>query len=701
MIFCAYRPEVVIATLSPKLDVLIDMMMMFDPNPQEKKVDQRVASADDGLRNLPSYDGLRKSSYRLKEVAQQVISSASTNHPDESTQQVFSTTGSEYGVPFSNDLVARVRGWNLETFLEEKEDELQSTPSSRQKRETMGSERQPQTLNDIEAEFVDGSDSEGDIAIEIFQVLGDTGSAHFEHKNYKDASRFLRRALDAASSKSNKLTHSLRLKLGVSLYELEEPQESKEVLLDLVRSYEADPGILEPLNVLLASHILARIYTALNQLDNAEIYCKRAILGRRRMLGKTHHEYFESVSLLVSIYEAKDEPELAFAYQAMLLQDSKVDSNLWLNPRDRSSSMKLPVKPLPNKPESASQLSLNLTEARPQATSTPAKAENAVGTTQEGTEKPLYSDKYSKPPGPEQLKSSFLAFTPQTSKQVAITSLREAGWEITSASCDLKEAMFWACRVGNLPAVKILGPLVKNINKSDKGARGLTALHYASQGDCERLVPLLLKYGANIEICAKGKVTPLMTAVDYHRPDRIRELMAGGANLYSQKDRALRVAVGHKIICSMAVLLEFVDWDKCYAGLRGVNLVDHACRIGTLEMVQLLAEKGANLEFKHTCCYSPLFEATEGNFIEVVKFLLDEGVNVNSRCPQGTPLKSAARNGRLDLVRLLLDRGADPDLYDSGKTALAKAIKYGHTEVAELLIERGGTMRQKRKDRKY
>ncbi|MBS9530005.1 ankyrin repeat domain-containing protein [Wolbachia endosymbiont of Rhagoletis cerasi] len=51
-----------------------------------------------------------------------------------------------------------------------------------------------------------------------------------------------------------------------------------------------------------------------------------------------------------------------------------------------------------------------------------------------------------------------------------------------------------------------------------------------------------------------------------------------------------------------------------------------------------------------------LYDAAEKGCLEVVKFLLDEGVDINT----SLALLSAADSGQLEVVKLLLERGADP-----------------------------------------
>lgn len=58
--------------------------------------------------------------------------------------------------------------------------------------------------------------------------------------------------------------------------------------------------------ILHASHCLAQVYMCKRNFDAAQDYCQKAIVGRRRILGKQHPDYYGSLNLLAYIYKAKD-----------------------------------------------------------------------------------------------------------------------------------------------------------------------------------------------------------------------------------------------------------------------------------------------------------------------------------------------------------------------------------------------------------
>src|SRR5213078_1423026 len=65
-------------------------------------------------------------------------------------------------------------------------------------------------------------------------------------------------------------------------------------------------------------HILGKICFSLKQFKAAEEWCLIAVQGRQQTLGERHHEFYESVNLLVNISQAKGSHVEAGAYRAIL-----------------------------------------------------------------------------------------------------------------------------------------------------------------------------------------------------------------------------------------------------------------------------------------------------------------------------------------------------------------------------------------------
>ncbi len=110
---------------------------------------------------------------------------------------------------------------------------------------------------------------------------------------------------------------------------------------------------------------------------------------------------------------------------------------------------------------------------------------------------------------------------------------------------------------------------------------------------------------------------------------------------------------------------------------------------GHTEVVNLLLEKGANIEAKNKFGYTALHLAAYFGELEVATALIEKEENkkeVNQN--QKTPLHLAAQEGHAAIVNLLLEKGANIEAEDKyGKTPLHLATFRGHTEVVSALKE--------------
>jgi len=94
-----------------------------------------------------------------------------------------------------------------------------------------------------------------------------------------------------------------------------------------------------------------------------------------------------------------------------------------------------------------------------------------------------------------------------------------------------------------------------------------------------------------------------------------------------------------------------------------------------------------------------LYEASFRGHSQMVEMLLDRGADVNARTNEGaTSLYVAAQNGHLETVRILLANGADIETGFKSRTPLHIAAQNGHPQVVQLLIENGADISAKTRD---
>jgi len=116
-----------------------------------------------------------------------------------------------------------------------------------------------------------------------------------------------------------------------------------------------------------------------------------------------------------------------------------------------------------------------------------------------------------------------------------------------------------------------------------------------------------------------------------------------------------------------------------------------AARLGRVNVVRLLLEKGANVDARNDWGVTPLHQAATEGRVGVVRLLLEKGADVDARASFGvTPLLFAASRGHVDVVRLLLEKGADVNAREVvfGHTPLDMARRGDHRDIVALLERR-------------
>nr|CAB3227749.1 caskin-1-like [Phallusia mammillata] len=247
---------------------------------------------------------------------------------------------------------------------------------------------------------------------------------------------------------------------------------------------------------------------------------------------------------------------------------------------------------------------------------------------------------------------------------------------------------------------KILGS--KKINVNYQNNEGTTALHQAALVGSSDIMCLLLDSRAQIDIQDRKGNTPLHYCAWQGKSEQVATLLQCGANHSLKASNGitplhLASQYGHITACKM--LLQY-GADPIKQNLHGHTCLDLACEFGRLEVVELLlnCQFGLKLiepylnyshenEYSHTT--SPLHLAAKNGHGNVIRALLQAGMNINWRCPSGTCLHEAVTHGKLDVVQLLVDCGIDTSITNTqGQTALdiVKGLPQTHPTIDMMKI---------------
>lgn len=243
----------------------------------------------------------------------------------------------------------------------------------------------------------------------------------------------------------------------------------------------------------------------------------------------------------------------------------------------------------------------------------------------------------------ERVPVSIAAFNGHTE---LVKYLYEKGADINQTTLLCSGALAEASRNGYLELVKFLYPL------STKGIRQ-RALGVAVEHNHQKVVHYLLKKGVDVNAIIPqvlGMETPLGLAAQEGRVDMIRFLIQKGAVFPKEpKLETYLERVFHKI----------------------KNIICNPFRFPT-------SVNEADL-------YNPLNNALLYGKEDAARFLIKQGVRINSKTPTLTPLVQAIIGGNLNCVKLVVEAGADLFLGNSPEAILDVARKNKNQEIIDYI----------------
>ena len=132
------------------------------------------------------------------------------------------------------------------------------------------------------------------------------------------------------------------------------------------------------------------------------------------------------------------------------------------------------------------------------------------------------------------------------------------------------------------------------------------------------------------------------------------------------------------------------DTAASLAGDREFNLIQAADK-GQMEIIKFLVERGVDVDATTVDGVTPLMYASQNGNLEIMEYLIGKGADVNATPFNNvTPLIGAVRTGHYKAAEMLLKAGAKVDAKDElDLTSLMHASAYDYPEIADLLIEKG------------
>ncbi len=187
-------------------------------------------------------------------------------------------------------------------------------------------------------------------------------------------------------------------------------------------------------------------------------------------------------------------------------------------------------------------------------------------------------------------------------------------------------------------------------------------------------VKRLLAAGIHPDAISAGYATPLTHAARMGRNDIAKLLVESGANLRAFTDDGclLFSAAGSGMNWLIEACIEAGE-KVDHQNISGVTALICAAHTGQIETMQLLVERGANINHaEHRFGNTPLHAAIGNGHENAVQWLVEQGADLNAEFKKpgigmATPLMNAVANVESAIVKMLIAAGANVCAGESGK----------------------------------
>ncbi len=223
------------------------------------------------------------------------------------------------------------------------------------------------------------------------------------------------------------------------------------------------------------------------------------------------------------------------------------------------------------------------------------------------------------------------------------------------------------------------------------GCASLNTLNKAVDRGSVTKVTALLDAGADVNELQPLYGTPLQIAVKNGDTQMAKLLIERGADVKQtfyvnhSSESILGLAVS-KMDSEMVQLLIGAGADINKSSFLHISILARFAGEGDLDTVRFLLANGANIKLGY-----PVRLAARGNHLEVARFLIDKGANVNCPPKYGlyglSTIEQAVISESNDMVSLILSVGADTHCRGS----LDLALSSGNKNIYQILLDAGAT----------
>nr|CDS32631.1 ankyrin repeat and KH domain containing protein [Hymenolepis microstoma] len=260
-------------------------------------------------------------------------------------------------------------------------------------------------------------------------------------------------------------------------------------------------------------------------------------------------------------------------------------------------------------------------------------------------------------------------------------------FKLTSFEWEDFTPLIVATRRSSLEQMKALIEKGASVYGTDN--EGSTALHHAAGMGFIDGVKYLLQMRSPVEMADCNQLTPIMWAARNNQLKIIKLLLKAGASsctLNSANDSAFNIAVRLNYREIVKYLLQEGDFGQSRDKVLYLALAE-ASNMGNVELVRILVEAGAPINYPAEHIIPPLHLAAREGKVSTVSYLVTRNANMDRLDDFGyTPLMHAVINRQPYVIMNLQMSGVNVNTKNkNGLSALTLARKFGDEKIRKIL----------------
>lgn len=283
-------------------------------------------------------------------------------------------------------------------------------------------------------------------------------------------------------------------------------------------------------------------------------------------------------------------------------------------------------------------------------------------------------------------------FAAQSGNEDVIRTLLNNGASLSDFDDRKNTVLHYACWTGNDELVAFI---VRYLSVSDlRNLYGNTALHMASRYCHKQTIELLIKSGYNPTNLNNNLQSPLDIAIKYNmkeNSDYLRNYIISRDYKKLAKREEIYVAAS----CgNLQFLIQKVNQNNINEfDYFGRSILYYAICSESMDIIEFLVEKGANIDVIDEYKQSALLIAMYSENLKIIEFFLKNKANVNEIFYNRSYLYRSISRNNYDITRLLISYDADITYIDyKYRTIFSYALEYASDDIIELLVEKGANM---------